>query len=402
MPYRPITESEIPVVADIQARSFRSERSRYIETYSEGSRMGWRELRLLDDEQGAPVAALALFFRPMSLNGGELEAGLVGGVGVPPESRRRGYGRRLIQGMLEELHARQTPVSLLFPFSVAWYRSLGYGMANLSWRIEQPLRLLPDFPERLHVRRATEEDEAAIRACHQSVRLELASNGWLARTEAEWKWAFRPENERALFAVEGDGVEGYLLYHLNWDALEVVEWVAASERAWRGLLAFISAQGEQAKQLIANLPQGSPLLWTLREPYDRVGAPIEFVFRRAAELVSGFMLRVVHLPEALAQRRYPVGVSAEFRLEIDDPQLPANCAPLAVAIRAGQADLAPASTSSDTIRTDIAAFSELYAGVLTAEQARAAGRLTGSDEACRALSAAFAAAPLHMWSADWF
>lgn len=405
MPYRPIAESELSVVADIQAQSFRFDPARYMEMYTTGGRISWRELRLYDNAAGQPAAALTLFFRQMSLNGGELEAGLVASVGVPPEHRRRGYGRQMMQGLLEELHARRTPVSLLFPFSVAWYRSLGYGLANLSWHIEQPMRLLPDFPERLHVRRATAEDETTIRACHERARLDPASNGWLSRTDAEWeKRAFKPENERALFEVDGQ-VEGYLLYRLDWDVVEIVEWVATSERAWRGLLGFVSAQGEQAKRLKANLPQQSPLLWTLREPYDRAEEVVDFIFHRSAVLLNGFMLRVVHLEEALRQRRYPVDVSAEFLLYIDDPQLPANSQPLSVAIRDGHAEVHSSAETGNpeyAIRTTMATFSQLYAGAMTAEQARVTGALDGDNAACRALTSAFAVAPFHMWPADWF
>lgn len=405
MSFRPIDQTEIPIVADIQARAFRGDPARYVDMYTTGGRMGWRELRLFEGQAGRPAAALTVFLRQMSLNGGELQAGLVGSVAVPPEHRRRGYGRQLMQGLLQELFDKQTPVSLLFPFSVAWYRSLGYGLANLSWFIEQPTRLLPDFPERLHVRQATAADEAAMRACHERGRLDLANNGWLSRTDAEWtKRAFKPENDRALFEVDGQ-VEGYLLYRLDWDALEVVEWVTTSERAWRGLLAFVGAQGEQARQLKANLPQQSPLFWTLREPYDRTQEVVDFVFRRGAVLVNGFMLRVVHLAEALRQRRYPAGVSIDLLIEVADDQLTGNCQPLRLTIRDSRAVAVQAGGpvgSGQVIRTDMATFSQIFAGLMTAEQARLVGALGGDDAACRAMTAAFAAAPFHMWPADWF
>lgn len=69
MPYRTIHESEIPIVAGIQAQSFRSDPARYVESYTEGGRMSWRELRLYDDDRGQPVAALrasAMSFAAMS------------------------------------------------------------------------------------------------------------------------------------------------------------------------------------------------------------------------------------------------------------------------------------------------------------------------------------------------
>ena len=410
MPYRSIVESEIPVVAGIQARAFRGEAARYVESYGGGGRMDWRELRLFDDDAGRPVAALSLLSRRMSLNGGELDAGLVASVAVPPEHRRRGYGRRMMQGLLEELHGQRTPVSLLFPFSTAWYRGLGYGVANYNWHLDLPIRLMPDFAERLAVRRATAEDGPAIRVCYEAARRIPDNNGWLARGDWEWQKRLREKQDLEWLLFEADGeVEGYLVYTLTWGQseafTEVKEWVWTSSRAWQGLAGALGSLGDQARTVVYNTARHDPLLHALSEPYDWNRPPVAFVFFQAAKLVSGFMLRVVHLQEALSKRRYPAHVNADFWLEINDPQLAANCQPVHFAVREGNGNVAPASAirnSQYAIRTNISTFSELYAGLLSAQQARTMGRLEGDDAACAALSAAFAAAPLHMWPADWF
>lgn len=405
MTYRPITPNEIPIVADIQARAFRFPAERYLEAYSGTGRVDHTALRLLSNDQGQPVAALNVFVRPVSLNGGEVDAGLIASVATPPEERRRGYARRLMAGLLDELYSQQTPLSLLFPFSVGFYRTLGYGLANFSWYMELAPRLLPDYAERLHVRRAGPEDEAALRACHAQARRLPQNNGWPGRGDWEWRnKVSKPEHEKALFVVDG-WVEGYLVYTLTWSTaatpVKVVEWVWTTERAWRGLAGFLAALGEQATAVIYNAPQGSPLLFALPEPYSRSEGPAEFTFFPAARLVNGFMLRVVHLPAALAARRYPVHVNAEFTVQVEDPQLPANRAPLRVSIANGAAAVEP-TTTSPQVRVEMAAFSQLYAGVLTAEHARTVGSLHGDDATCAALTAAFAAAPWSMHPADWF
>jgi predicted acetyltransferase len=405
MTYRPITPHEIPIVADIQARAFRFPAERYLEAYSGKGRVDHAALRLLENAQGQPVAALNLFTRPVSLLGGEVEAGLVASVAVPPEERRRGYAHRLMAGLLEELHGRQMPLSLLFPFSVGFYHALGYGLANFTWHLELAPRLLPDYPERLHVRRAGPDDEVAVRACHQAARRLPGNNGWPARGDWEWRHQVaKPEHEKALFELNGQ-VEGYLVYTLTPNAgampARVVEWVWTSERAWRGLAGFLAALSDQATGVIYNAPQGSPLLFSLPEPYSRAEGAADFVFFPAGRLLSGFMLRVVHLPAALAARRYPAHVTAQFVLQVEDAQLPANQTPLLVRIANGAATATP-SDASPQVRAGMAAFSQLYAGALSAEQARTVGSLHGDDASCAALSAAFAAAPWSMHPADWF
>ena len=411
MTYRAITQTEIPIAAEIQSRAFRTDANRYVEAYSGSGRYGWQDVRLFENEQGEPAAALTVFFRPMSLAGVALEAALVASVAVPPEWRRRGYGRQLMAGLLAELNERRTPLSLLFPFSVAWYRSLGYGVANLTWHMEVAPRLLPDTAERLAVRRAFPDDEPGIRACHAAALAMPQNNGWLARGDWEWqKRVWKPEYETVVYVDQGR-VEGYLVYTLtfggNIEPAGIVEWVWTTDAAWRGLAGFLAALGEQAQLVTYNAPQQSPLLWALHEPYDRNGRAVEFIFYPAARLVNGFMVRVVHLAEALKQRRYPGQLSAEFVLRVHDPQLPANGQPLAVRIDGGVAHVHPLADSSSpadawSIGCDMATFSELYAGVLSAETARRAGRLRAGDAACAALTSAFAGAPWFMHSADYF
>jgi predicted acetyltransferase len=315
--------------------------------------------------------------------------------------------------LLKELHARRTPLSLLFPFSVAWYRSLGYGVANLTWHMNIAPRLLPDFPERGAVRRAFPDDEPGIRACHAAALTLPQNNGWLARGDWEWqKRVWKPEHEAVVYVAEGC-VEGYLVYTLTFggdaEPAKVIEWVWTTDAAWRGLAGFLSALGEQARTVTYNAPQQSPLLWVLQEPYDRTGRPVDFVFYPAARLTTGFMARVVHLEEAWKQRRYPLHLTAEFVLRVDDPQVPANQQPLRVRIADGTARVEPGSTDAhpavgrmEAITCDITTFSELYASVLSAESARTTGRLQASDAACAALTAAFASSPWHMLPADYF
>jgi predicted acetyltransferase len=288
---------------------------------------------------------------------------------------------------------------------VGFYRTLGYGLANFTWYMELAPRLLPDYPERLHVRRAGPDDEAAMRACHAAARRLPQNNGWPARGDWEWRSKVaKPEHEKAVFVVDGQ-VEGYLVYTLTWSTAatpaKVVEWAWTTERAWRGLAGFLAALGEQATTVIYNAPQGSPLLFSLPEPYDRSQGAAEFTFFPAARLVNGFMLRVVHLPAALAARRYPAHVSAEFVLQVDDPQLPANSQPLRVRIDGGAATVQP-TTASPQMRTDMATWSQLSTGAMTAGQARTVGALAGDDASCAAVTAALAAAPWSMHAADWF
>jgi predicted acetyltransferase len=413
MAYRSITQDEIPIVADIQARAFRQDVDQTIDVYRRGGRVDWQNARLLTNERDQPVAALNVFERAMSLNGGELTAGLVGSVAVPPDQRRRGYARGLITGLLLELHDNEIPISALFPFSAAYYRRLAYPLVNLNWYLDVPPRQLPDYPERVAVRRATVDDHTAIRACYECARRQPQHNGWLERTDWEWQNRVWREGIEAVICPADGEVEGYLLYTLAWTVeghdqpVKIVEWVATSDAAWRGLVGFLASLGDQASVVEYNAPRNSPLLLALNEPYSAVGGSAEYVFHQAARLVSGFTVRIVHLPAALGARTYPPDLNVELLLRVKDSQLPANSQPLHVHITDGTASVAPAYSlfpdhTPINVETDIATFSQLFVGFMSAEQARILGRLHADDATCARLSTAFSAAPLYMHSSDWF
>ncbi|HYN87545.1 MAG TPA: GNAT family N-acetyltransferase [Ardenticatenaceae bacterium] len=413
MTYRPITEADIIATAELQSRAFRTPAERYITAYREGGRFDWNSARLLESEDGQPVAALVVFERMVSLHGGEMAAGLIASVAVPPEHRRRGYARALMGGVLDEMYQARLPLSMLFPFSTAFYRSLGYGLVNLNWYLDIPPSAFPAYSERLAVRRATPDDEGAIRACHERARCQPQNNGWPARTEWEWQnRVWKPEQDVVVYSNNGT-IEGYLIYTLTWNRetstipAKVIEWVATSEAAWRGLAGFLGALGEQATVVTYNAAQGNPLLLALREPYSAGRTAAEFVFYQAARLVSGFMLRVVHLTSALRARRYPPTLVADVVLRVDDPQLPGNGEPLHVHIENGAASVAPAvggfhRGQPATVETDIASFSQLFAGFMSGEQARTLGRLDASPTTCALLTEAFSTSPFYLHQADWF
>lgn len=411
MTYRPITQDEIPTVAEIKARAFRQELAHYLDRLREGGRTTWREQRLLENAAGQPVATLTVFEREMSLNGGGLNAGLIGGVAVSPDQRRRGYASRVMNGLLQELYERELPISLLYPFSVAYYHRLGYGLVSLNHYLDVPPRNLPDYPEHLDARRATDDDRGAIRACYERARRRPEHNGWFLRTDWEWDNRVWKENyETMVYPAKGE-IEGYLIYELNWGAnerpLKIVEWVSATDAAWRGLVGHLTSLGEQATVVSYNGPRNDPLSLALREPYSAVGGGVEFIYYQAARLIAGSMLRVVHLPTALRTRRYLPETEAHLLLRVEDPQLPANGQPLHVHIAGGAASVAPANSLFPDepltgVETDIATFGQLFAGFVSAEQARTTGRLRADDATCALLTQAFAAAPLFLHQADWF
>jgi predicted acetyltransferase len=258
MSYRAIVEQEIPIFADLFSRAFRYEPASYIEQLRAGlTRYSYSDCHVWENKSGEIVAGLVAFQRSMSLHGGECKADLIAIVSVPPEQRRRGYATAMMTASLKKSYARKIPFSLLFAYSIPFYNRLGYGMVNYSWLLEFPLKALMDFDELRLIRRMTPGDLPAMQQLYNRER--LRHNGWLSRTDWEWRTRTLDLSGQAEWPHKVEGVVvpgqdneilGYLTYTLAFAdqskdrVLSIQEWVNDSswDDAWRALAGFVAAQ----------------------------------------------------------------------------------------------------------------------------------------------------------------
>jgi predicted acetyltransferase len=72
------------------------------------------------------VGHLALYQRQVKMGDEVLEIGMVGGVAVAPDHRRKGHCRLLLLRAHDDLRARSISFSILFAFEPRVYLSSGY------------------------------------------------------------------------------------------------------------------------------------------------------------------------------------------------------------------------------------------------------------------------------------
>jgi len=97
----------------------------------------------------------ALTFRTLHFAGREIPCGLIGGVGTDPEYRRQGLVREIFREMAKECHRRSIPLTVLHPFSFAYYRKFGFERVADHTVLEFPitaLRFAPRYPGLTRVR----------------------------------------------------------------------------------------------------------------------------------------------------------------------------------------------------------------------------------------------------------
>jgi predicted acetyltransferase len=315
-------------------------------------------------------------------HGRAVPMGGVAGVGVAPEYRGRGIGRRLAAGLLDLMDGY--PLSALYPATAPVYRSVGYEHAGAQYRLTLPpgpLRTLASGP--VKVRRAGPADAAEVTALLRRLHADARHGGPIDRGEPFMRDVLADERVYSYLADDG-----FLAY--GWKdgsrRLAVHRCVAGSAETARALWAVVGSGSSIAETVDAFVAPDDPLLWLLR---DRS----EDEVRRVS-----WMLRVLDAPAAVAARGFPTAVSVDVPLVVADEQRPGNAGSWRLVVGAGQGHLERAPEERDATRLPARGLAALYAGVPMATL-RGAGIATGGDAADPLLDAAFATTPFML---DYF
>ena len=327
-------------------------------------------------DDGRIVAGAGAFPFELTVPGGTVPAAGVTAVGVLPTHRRRGIMRAMMRTQLDDVHARDEPVAILFASEETIYGRYGYGVASLHASIEIP-RNRSSFARPVQARGRTrlvdtEEALELFPPVYDTVRRERpgafarSRTWWESRLLADQEWRRRGGAALQRVVLEHDGrPEGYALYRLQQSIehgtstgqVRVIEAVGATPRAeneiWRLLLDIDWIDRVTAWLL----PADHPLLLLLAEP------------RRAAfRLGDGLWLRVVDVEAAFAARSY-AGDEAVV-IDVRDAFCPWN---------EGRWRIGPEGAkrtdAEPTLRLDASDLASLYLGGFTLGQLARVGRV---------------------------
>jgi predicted acetyltransferase len=324
----------------------------------------------------------------------------VASVVVAPEMRRYGYASDLVtQGMRR---ARESGVALsaLYPFRHKFYASLGYGLAveHREWSVQPDD--LPCYVERERARRAGPDDAEAIGASYE--RVMRRSTLMVERSASDWALRHFAQGARHAVVYEDAGgvVRGYFLYQYREHPdgrltdLFVNEIVYEDQEALRGLLGYVAALRDQFQTATLVVRSRERLELRLSNPRDGGAAMGSISKMYGPRVLYGAMVRVLDVERAVRARGGYDGATGHVQLSIVDEQFPENEGPWTLVFEGGRAEVeakAPASSlTAGGASMGIGTFSQLYAGYLTAAEARAIGLVSADDAAVDLLDRAFA------------
>jgi len=401
---RTMRPDQLETIAESGARTFRS-----------GDREAWMRLLAPSPIHGPGDTLVAMLgdrvaghltgFRfQMSLGGADVPIRGIAGVAVAPEFRRLGVADAMLVALHQQMRRRKEALSMLYPFRMSFYRKFGYGTVEWTDVLRVAHARLPASLLRRNVRRFERPaDEPLLARLYEASR--ALGSGALARLPAWWERRVWPRsNDGVVYVDPASGrARGYALYEVPAEppyprqVAAVRELVALTPEAFRGLLGFFEAMGDQFKLVELALPRGMGV--GLVRDIELAGQPESLRLLQTAGLVgAGAMLRLVDMPTAFALHPAPRanGVRGRVGLDVTDPVLPSGRGAFDVTFGARGAVVARGRTARARIALDAAQLAQVYGGGASAKDLLAQGMATGSAAAAGTLDAAFAGTVIHL------
>lgn len=323
-----------------------------------------------------PVAVCAHYWFDVDVRGTSVSAPGLSAVASPPERRRGGNVRRLLEESLAEYRDRGDPISLLWPFSAPFYGQYGWATANryavhdvdpadLAFATDTDAAAAVDFE------RVAADDWADL---HAVDRESWTHTLGLDRSEAFWRhrvlesWGTDPY--ASVGYRDGDPV-AYLAYTIedgdDGRALSASHFGAVDHDALLALLSFCHAHDSQVSTVRLKTPVEFELAYALPDP----GAA-------DSDLRAGPMARVVDAVDAL--EGVPVEpVDLDLVLSVSDPLVDWHDDPISLVVADGTPSASRAPDATPDVELDVGALAQLLVGTRRATDLARTGDLAAPE-----------------------
>jgi predicted acetyltransferase len=377
--------------------------------YSEGLNLPGRQLWLaVEEHTGVGVACYCQIDLEINFLGKILPALGIAGVAVAPHRRGQQLARLMLEQALATAQSRHFPLTMLYPFQHGFYRQLGWAWVSQTHQYRVSTRHLPLYAERSGIIPYHPQHELALKATYQQAARQ--HNGWLQRSDQKWRDYLKfDDDECYLYQADGQ-ILGYVFGKFTYLdgpqkllAVNVLEWVALNNAAYRGILGFLASLRDQVATVIWNTDPTDPLPHLLQEQRcDPRLAEASFDFglvHRLGAIGGGFMWRLVDLAVALPLRPIAPGSPFTVTWQISDDSLGDRI--LTVEFAQGRMQIVDQPVPA-VLKISIAHLTVLFAGTRTATDLARTGEIefTGDQAILLALDQAWQTTAPFCW--DFF
>src|SRR5699024_5796153 len=262
-------------------------------------------------ENNQLVAKLHLLPLSCYINREPFEMGGVSSVATWPEYRRQGAVKELLHHALHHMRQHGQTLSFLHPFSFAFYRKYGWEYTFSEKAYTIPITVLKRHWKASGYVRRIEDDIAALHKVYTEYAKKF--NGTLVRDEKWWKQRVLRESWHKAAAYDDEGkAEGYILYNVKEEKVNVHEFAFATLNAQKLLLQFIANHDSMAETVEITVPENDDLPLLVDEP------------RFEQKISPYFMARIVDVFAFLKAYPFKKGTSRPVTLHVTDAFLPEN------------------------------------------------------------------------------
>ncbi|MFX1418835.1 MAG: enhanced intracellular survival protein Eis [Promethearchaeota archaeon] len=231
--------------------------------------------------------------------------GGIDGVATKPEYRNRGIIREIMKKMFHDMNENQIPISVLFPFKIAFYEKLGYKTVDEKIFYHFKISDIKYKETNYHMKEDERINDDIIRVYNEV----LENYDYIAkRAEMQWKRLYK-ENYKFI-CYNGDRPVGYIILHFPKKTTELIfiQGIQYPERTIFVVEAFWL--NHTAKQAIINF------LWTHRDQREYITGyfPVnENIIDHLTtsrilerEIVGNSLLRIINVGTVLKNLEYPL------------------------------------------------------------------------------------------------
>ena len=224
--------------------------------------------------EGKLVCSLQMLPYKLNFHGESVDVCYIVGVATLPEARGKGYMDQLLRKSIEILDDRGHGITILLPFRYDFYRK--YGWETCFWHKEYALEISELKPLRKRygtIKRLDTENEMEL-VSEIYDRFIKDKNGSILRSNKDWQCLFADfsfEEARSYLLLNELGIaEGYIIFSIKDDLVNIFDMAYVHYKAYRGLMDFIYMHGAQAKKVIWKAPSDDMMLSYLDNPKEGV------------------------------------------------------------------------------------------------------------------------------------
>jgi len=320
------------------------------------------------DDGGKLTATLTNFDIPVYLDGQVVAARGIGGVASDPVTRGQGHVRAMFEHLLKTDRAEGQLVSVLFPFSHAFYRKFGYELCYEHTKASFPTSALkvfrPQVPPTARLLLPT-DSMAALMPIYTAFARQYSFMA--ARSEKSWERFTIDDPKKACkywYVLSRGGTDtAYVVFSYRAGetqferTLWVREYAFVGQDGFVDLMSFLHRFSAQARDVQMFLPDNLPLSSLVEDA-------------SAVEMTAAHrpMARVLHVENVLRAMRHPQEDGA-YSIYVEDAFLPENTGCYAVHYtKAGTVSVARCQNEAD-LHVSVQAFTQLVFGFMDISEA---------------------------------